>query len=248
METQHIVRQYNQDGFVIVRQLFNADEIKSLDQQIRDFIRDVVPTLEAGDVYFEDTPDRPVKSIFRLHEYDPYFQQLADDHRFRDLAAALLDDADSTRHGASFFGKPAGDGGVVPSHQDNVFQYWVPPESLAVTLAVDASTVDNGALVCQQGSHRLGVLPHRPSGVMGFSMQLIEPLDLVAHPEVALCMRPGDVAVHHVTTVHRSGANLTDRARRQMVVGFHSSRAQPDEAARAEHRVRLAELHAKNTL
>ena len=232
MQTERIVEQYHEDGFVIVRQLFSADEIEILDQHIRDFIRDVVPTLESGDVYFEDTPKRPVKSIFRLEEHAPYFQQLADDRRIR--------------LGAGFFGKPAGDGSVVPCHQDNAFQFWVPPEALGVTIAVDESTVDNGALICQQGSHRLGVLPHQPSGMMGFSMKLVEPPDLAAHPEVALCMKPGDVSVHHITTVHRSGANRTDRARRQLAIGYRSSRAQPDEAARAAHRARLAELHARN--
>ena len=246
MQTKRIVEQYHEDGFVIVRQLFSADEIATLDQHLRDFISDVVPTLDSGDVYFEDTPNRPVKSIFRLEEHDPYFQQLADDRRIRDLVTALLGDADFTRLSTGFFGKAAGDGSVVPCHQDNAFQFWVPPEALGVTIAVDASTVDNGALICQQGSHRLGMLPHQPSGAMGFSMQLVEPPDLAAHPEVALCMNPGDVAVHHITTVHRSDANRTDRARRQLAIGYRSSRAQGDEAARTAHRALLAELHARN--
>ncbi len=244
MATKRIIQQYNEDGFVIVRQLISTDEIAALEQHVDDFIRDVVPTLKPGEVYFEDTPSRPVKSIFRMNQYAPYFQQLADDLRLRDLATALLADTDITCSNVAFFGKPAGDGSVVPAHQDNAFQYWTPPDVLTVTIAIDESTVDNGALICQQGSHRLGVLPHQPSGVMGFSMVLVEPPDLASHPEAALCLQPGDVAVHHVATVHRSDANLTTRCRRQLSIGYCSSRAQPDEAARAEHRKRLATLHA----
>ncbi len=86
MAAKQIVQQYNKDGFVIVRQLISPDEMAALDQHVDDFIRDVVPTLEPGDVYFEDAPSRPVKSIFRMNRHDPYFQQFADDLRLRDLS------------------------------------------------------------------------------------------------------------------------------------------------------------------
>ena len=244
---QAIAQQYNEDGFIVVRQQFNPDEIECLKLHVVDFIRDVVPTLEAGDVYFEDTPNRPVKSVFRLEQHDSYFAQLADDNRLRGLAEAILSDTDVVCITVGFFGKPAGDGSVTPAHQDNIFQYWVPPECLTITLAIDESSVANGALICQQGTHRLGVLPHRPSGVMGFSMQLIEQPYLEAHPEVMLCMRPGDIALHHITTVHRSDANLTDRDRRQLVICYRSSRAEQDQEALAQHRERLGKLHADNS-
>lgn len=244
MKVQTVVRQYNADGFVIVRQVFSAAELASLKQHVRDFIRDVVPTLEAGDVYFEDTGHRAIKSIFRMAPHDPYFQQLADDQRIRGLAEALLPGADVVCRGVGLFGKPAGDGSVVPSHQDNIFQHLAPSEALTVTIAIDESTVDNGALIFRQGSHRLGMLPHRPSGTMGFSMALIDEQGLAAHQEVPICLKPGDITVHHITTVHRSDANRTDRDRRQLAIGYRTSRACPDEDALARHRALLAELHA----
>jgi ectoine hydroxylase-related dioxygenase (phytanoyl-CoA dioxygenase family) len=243
MNSESIKHQYDEDGVVILRQAFSVEEIGGLAQHLNDFLRDVVPTLEAGDVYFENTPGRPVKSVFRMEQHDAYFQALSDDRRLRGLAELLLSDKEVSCWSVGFFGKPAQDGSVTPAHRDNVFQHWDPPEAVTLTIAVDESSLENGALICQRGTHRLGALPHRPSGVQGFSMALIEPPDLTVHPEVPLCMKPGDIAAHHITTVHRSDANRTDQSRRQIAIGYYSSRAKQDQDALAEYKARLGKLH-----
>jgi hypothetical protein len=73
---------------------------------------------------------------------------------------------------------------------------------------------------------------------------LISPVSTVEYPEVQLCMKPGDLAVHHVETVHRSGPNRTDRSRRQLGLGYRSSLAKANEQAKAQYHKDLQTLHA----
>ncbi|MAE65899.1 MAG: hypothetical protein CMJ18_16635 [Phycisphaeraceae bacterium] len=236
-------RQFHDNGFAIVRSVFNDDEIARFSDALDTVTRDVAPRLGPGEVYYEDTPERPIKSLFRLENHSDVFASLVGDARLLTLVRAVYDDPDARLRTAAMFAKPARHGSVTPAHQDNVFQCWDPPEALTITVAVDPSTCDNGPLVCQKGSHRLGLLPHRPSGVMGFSQMLIDPLDTGKWPEVELCLEPGDISRHATETVHRSGPNGTDQSRRQIAVGAYSSRAKVDEKRRARRNAIVAKLH-----
>ena len=115
---------------------------------------------------------------------------------------------------------------------------------MTVTIAIDPSTAENGALICAKGSHKQ-LLPHRPSGVMGFSMTLDAPVDTASYPEVHLCLRPGDIALHHIAVIHRSEANKSDRSRRQLALGYRSLLAHKNAEAAARHAAMLEALHAK---
>ena len=45
------------------------------------------------------------------------------------------------------------------------------------------------------------------------------------YPEEPLALSPGDISLHHVNTLHHSGANGSDCDRRQFAVGYRSSLA-----------------------
>ena len=240
-----MARQFAEDGYVVIRGVFSPEEIQEAERELAQFIRDVVPSLKAGDVYFEDSPEKPIKSIFRLEQHSPFFARMMNDERLLRIVGEIYKGADVIQVGTVYFGKAARSGSVTPAHQDNAFQNVKPPEDLVCTIAIDESTPDNGVLTVQRGSQKLGLLPHRPSGVMGFSQMLIEPVDTGKYPEVQLCMKPGDICLHNTNTIHRSGANSTDKSRRQLGFQYRSTRAQRDEAGWARYQAQLKELHDK---
>ncbi len=244
MDLQTIAQRFNEDGFTVVRQLFSPQQIGVFTDALDVIIREEAPRLPPGDVYFEDAPDRPVKSMFHLEKYDDAFSALVTDARLLDIVRAIYDDPQATLSLVMYFGKPARSGSIAPAHQDNAFQCWDPPEAMTLTIAIDASTSGNGALMCRKGSHKLGLLPHKPSGLLGFSQTLIETPDPERYPEVEIRMDPGDVCLHAINTVHRSEANRTDRPRRQVGIGARSSRARVDEAKFAQCQAILKKLHA----
>lgn len=246
LDTDQIASDFHENGFTIVRSLFSLDEIANVECEIQQFVQQIAPRLPAGRIYYEDAPGRPVKAMHGMNEDSEFFTRLMSDERLLTIMQAIWPGGEVVPESVMFFGKPAGDGSETPAHQDNAFQCWDPPLALTATLAIDKSTPQNGALTCQRGSQRVGLLPHRQSGVMGFSRTLISGLPLDRYPEVQLCMQPGDLALHQVNTIHRSGTNRSARSRRQLGIGYRSSLAVRDEAAWQDYQQQVHALHQAN--
>jgi phytanoyl-CoA hydroxylase len=243
MDIREIAERFHEDGCVIVRGVISPPEIDAAREEIGVLVRTVAPRLRSGEVYFEDGPERLVKSMFRLEQHSTLFRDMLADERLLEIARGVFPGGEIVKDAVSYFGKPAHDGSVTPPHQDNFFQHWEPPMALTVTVSIDASTPENGALICAKGSHRK-LFPHHPSGVMGFSMTLDDPVDTTRYPEAHLCLEPGDIALHHITVIHRSEANRSDRSRRQLAIGYRSSLARKNEEAASRHKQMLEQLHA----
>jgi phytanoyl-CoA hydroxylase len=143
-----------------------------------------------------------------------------------------------------YFAKSARDGSVTPPHQDNAFRNYHPPYTLKASIALDPHTEANGAMICLNASHLHDIFPHRPSGVMSFSQTLTDDVDVTPYPEVSLCMSPGDVAIHHGNTIHKSSENRTDQSRRIISLTYKSSLAIQDEAAFARVTRERVAMHA----
>jgi hypothetical protein len=56
-------------------------------------------------------------------------------------------------------------------------------------------------------------------------------------------MKPGDVALHHVQTIHRSGPNHSDRSRRQVGIAYRAGSAVADKEKIAAYQRGLQQLH-----
>lgn len=241
-----VARVYHEDGFVIIRSFYSAAELREIERSLEMYLCDVAPTLPPGNVYYEQSDPTKVKSAFNMQQQVAFFDRLRNDVRLFQALRAIWPKGDIIPGSVMYFGKPAYDGSAAPVHQDNTFQCWNPPHALTVTIALDEATVENGALFCQRGSHKAGLLPHRQSGVMGFSRTLINDYDKSACPEVQLCMKPGDISLHHVNTIHRSDPNRSAHSRRTIGLGYQSSEARRDEAAWAAYHADLEKLHKQH--
>lgn len=246
MSHRETATRYAEDGFAVARGFFGADELQRIASAVDVLVREVAPTLPRGVVYFEDTDERSVKSMFHLEDHVELFRSLQEHPGLLDLARSVLDDPAMELGTVMFFGKSARCGSLTPPHQDNFYQCFEPPEAMRITIAMDASTADNGPLTCQRGTHLLGVLPHRPSDVLGFSQVLDQVPDPTRYPDVEICLEPGDICIHATNTVHHSGPNRTDHPRRQLAVECSSTRVRQNQSLLAERREAVARLHRKH--
>lgn len=115
--------------------------------------------------------------------------------------------------------KPPGADSDVPWHQDNGYTPVEPEEYLTFTVALDATTKENGCLWIQPGSHRSGVKPHRKTDMLFYrGYEGPETGEPVEQPE-------GDVMVFSSLTMHRTGPNRTAGPRRSWVIQYCHGRA-----------------------
>jgi hypothetical protein len=137
----------------------------------------------------------------------------------RSIAARLLGGDETKISGAwRMFFKPARHGCETPWHQDAAHRpsgY----DSLNIWMPLDPATLESGCLHYIAGSHLRGIRPHRPNedDPSGLSMKTddVDPSQAIACPLPA-----GGATVHHCRTLHYSGTNQTDQARRAFVLVF----------------------------
>ena len=110
-------------------------------------------------------------------------------------------------------------------------QYWpgrnLTPDTRTVTfsLAVDATTRENGALKFWTGSGDASVLhDHKPiSSKREDAHAIAVQVDEGKEPIEILCVNRGDVTIHDEWVVHGSGGNLSKGTRRTYVVAFRTA-------------------------
>lgn len=200
-------------------------------------IRDVVPPdlMEEGrkhvDWLVAKYPElRPEHLHHPLIRDDAFWARMIIEPSLVDIAEHFLgpDVACFTAH---YVCKPPVDGHAVLWHQDGAYWKLDPMEALtvwlAVWLAVDASTTENGCLRIIPGTQHLPLqdVSKRsdvPNLLFSSSDQRLVDEMIERHGIVDIELQPGDVSIHHPNILHSSAANTSDKRRCGLDIGYIS--------------------------
>jgi phytanoyl-CoA hydroxylase len=245
MDNQEIAARFWEDGFIVIPGFFDGARLAQIEARVGLYMREKLGELKTGEVFYEEPPSKAIKSLFGMARHDAWFAQLAKDKKLTDLMEAIFPQGGKIAcMDVGFFGKAAKDGSVTPAHQDNGFSYLEPSWCLKASIGLDEATSAKGVMLCQRGSHRLGLMAHEASGVLGFSQKLSAPVDTKTYPEVPCFMKPGDLTLHHTDTVHRSEGNKSDKHRRMLSLIYKSEKAVRNETLYAKVEADRARLYA----
>lgn len=244
MDIKQLREAYERDGFAIIEHLFDEEYMAEIDRAMERYVKQVVPYLPPDRVFYESGGGGGIKSMSRMDEDDSFFADFKSHPKLIRLMADIFGTQKNqvVAESLQYFGKPAYEGSVTPWHQDNGFQHYNPPESLMIWLALRDVDEEMGCVVFAKGSHALGVVPHVPSGVLGFSQTVRDPPDPERFLEVKATMKRGSLSLHHCNMFHRSGPNKTDRPRPALSVNYRTRRAIPDVEERARVKREVARL------
>jgi ectoine hydroxylase-related dioxygenase (phytanoyl-CoA dioxygenase family) len=223
---------FEQNGFAIVRDVFSRQEISALSEEVDRVIGGNAPYLPPSEMVFEpETQPARLRNAFRLHLYNDLFLEAA---RHPALVRSVQNILGRTLrlYSSQIFAKPAQVGTVVPAHQDMPYWPFAPYEMVSAWIALDDSTVENGCVRYVAGSHKLGMLPHAPSGVAGNSLGVMADPRVAALPEHPAEVKRGSCILHHCLTVHRSDANLSASPRRGLIYVYMSDRVRLTDPSR----------------
>jgi ectoine hydroxylase-related dioxygenase (phytanoyl-CoA dioxygenase family) len=234
-DVEILSRDYERDGCVRVRGFLSPPLLAEVRDALSRYVHDVVPTLAVGDRTLE-ADGTAVRNLWRMQEHDRFFKSLAERPEIQALVAKLVH-GQPVLMAVETFNKPARVGSGVPPHQDNAYFCQTPPDALTIWVALDAATIENGPIYYLKGSQRLGVLPHRPSGVAGNSMGLSQMPDRAGDKSDEFCgtLAPGDAMIHHSQTIHWSAPNKTDRPRCGLLLVYRGAHTQPDPTLKSSY-------------
>lgn len=223
-EYSSCIETYRRDGVVRLRQLFSPEMVAEVRAELDRYMREDLAS-KPKDARTLEPDGRTVRNLWRLEQHNDYFRELGQRESITSLVAELVN-GDPVLAGVETFNKPARVGTGVPYHQDNAYFCRTPPDMLTVWIAIDAVTVDNGAIYFVKGSHRNGLLPSTPSGVTGNSVGLAEPPSVPRSEQFCATLDPGDATIHHCEVIHHSAPNETDCSRLGLLLVYRGAHTQ----------------------
>lgn len=221
--------EYDRDGFLLARQLFDAEEVDLLRRAAKED-----RALDENAFNRADGAGGSVRLSLWNHPGDDVYGMFARSRRVVDSVAELLRDEPYHYHSKMIM-KQARSGGAWEWHQD--YGYWyengvLSPNLCSVFIAVDPATVANGCLQVLRASHQMGRLNHVKIGDQtGADPERVaaatEHLELV-HVE----MQPGDALYFHANLLHRSDQNRSEHDRWALICCYNARHNSPYKESR----------------
>lgn len=235
MFTQEMKETYDDNGFLVVEDLFPAAELAEVRRRVQAIVDDpggVPPGVTVGregDTKPEAKGTGAVRGAAFMVRYDPHFQQFARTPKLLEIVRGLLGPRVKVFRDQMLLKPPGGQ--AKPPHQDQSYFVVEPVDDLVTAwVALDDATRQNGCMTYVPGSHRHGIFPVTPDPERPVHhVPDTGGLDL---PEPVACpVRAGAVIFHHGCTLHASAVNATDTWRRALILHYATSDSR---SARAE--------------
>ena len=212
-----IKRDYDRDGFVILRGYLCEQALEDLQERATRLAADLHDRYrERKDLNRDRSRDKKggrsgrtkanvgSGNVFKnLQYHDGWFDHELEAGRHVGLVKALVGD-ELVPASAAWFTKRPGSMTEIGPHRDAIGLPRGLKPGATIWIALDPADPDNGCLHYGCGSHRNDYPPGTPVG--GF--------DVDAATAVPATVQPGDAVIHDSRTVHWSGGNPTDRPRR----------------------------------
>lgn len=203
--------QYEEEGFLLVRGVFDAAEV----EEMRDGIARILETVEntgndRNHAWSGVDPSLKLKGFHDLPYLDAVFTRMVAHPR---LVAVLTDliGPNVQLHHSKMLVKPPEAGAPFPMHQDYSYFPHERHSVLAASVHLDETDEENGCLHVIPGSHKLG-----PLEAEGDAHTVDHPLESgTACPASA-----GDVLFFNYLTIHGSGVNRSTRTRRNVLFQY----------------------------
>ena len=216
--------EYQQNGFVLEKAMFNAEEIDLLRRAAKEDRQ-----LDQHSFGRGDGEGGTVRLSLWNHPGDTLYGMFARCETIVNSAERLLE-GEVYHYHSKMIMKDAKVGGAWAWHQD--YGYWYQngvlfPLLCSASIAVDPATRENGCLQVLKGSHHLGRIDHVLTGD-----QAGADLERVAEAQkrletIYIEMAPGDVLFFHANLLHRSDQNKSDNPRWSMICCYNAARNNP---------------------
>jgi hypothetical protein len=214
MLSQEQIEQFHRDGFLVVRGMYNAEEMKD----ISSWTDEVSGSPEVPGhymMYFEASKQDGSRIISRIEDFVSFHEGLSElitRRRMQQAVSDLFGESAVLFKDKINFKLPGGDG--FKEHQD-VQAGWDDYGKLHITamIAIDETNAENGSVEMIPGMHKQGLL-----GKMWSPLTDTDTSNASYQP---VHCQPGDAVFFDSYAPHRSLPNTTEEARRVLYITFN---------------------------
>lgn len=216
---------FERDGYVMVRKLFDDEEIAILRAAIEGD-----EALRSRLYNRNDASGKNTRMAIWNHPGDSVYGLAARSHRVVDTMEDLLG-GEVYHYHSKLTAKEPREGGAWEWHQD--YGYWyhngiVYPQMASLMVALDRSNRENGCLQVVKGSHHCGRIEH---GVLAGEQVGADPVrveEIVKRLPIEYAeMEPGDGLFFHCNVLHRSDQNRSEQRRWTVIHCYNAASNNP---------------------
>ena len=216
---------FEADGYVIVRGLFDQEEIALMRGSIEQD-----PDLQNSLYNRKDAQGKATMMATWNHPGDSAYGLAARSLRVVDTMEQMLG-GEVYHYHSKLTAKEPLDGGAWEWHQD--YGYWyhngcLLPHMASVMVALDKANKENGCLQVLRGSHLAGRVEHGiiPGEQVGADPKRVEEM-MRSMPLEYVEMEPGDGLFFHANVMHRSDQNRSPNRRWTVLFCYNAARNNP---------------------
>jgi len=221
------IAQYHRDGFIAVEGVYSPEDIAEMRRVTEDYVeqsRAVTAHTEVLDLEPGHTAEAPrLRRIKQPADHHAVYRKALHHAPMLDMVAQLIGPA--MRVNSTKLNLKTGEfGSAVEWHQDLAFYPHTNEDVLAVGVALDDMTVENGALMMVPGSHKGPVFDHHDNG---YFVGAISDMACLEGGTVPIQMKAGSISIHHGRIVHGSAPNHSNKPRRLLLFELRANDAWP---------------------
>ncbi len=227
MLTREQTEFYRDNGYLAVEGVFSDQETAELRDVTDEFVERSRQVTESDQVFdLEPGHTSALPQLRRLKNpswHHPHYDRVMRHDGMLDIVSQLIG-PDLRMSGQKLNMKSADVGSPVEWHQDWTFFPHTNDDLLAVGIAIDDMTEENGCLLVLPGSHKGRIYDHHLDSF--FAGAVTEP-DFSPDGAVPIEVKAGGVSIHHVRLLHASAPNRSSRPRRLLLFQYCAADAWP---------------------
>ncbi len=221
------IEKYRSDGYLAIEGVLSDEELSDLRLVTDEFLEKSRTLSETDSVYdlgpghSAETPRlRRISNPIKQH---PVYDAMLRHKGILDRVEQLIGPG-VRQNGDKLNFKLPEEGSPVQWHQDWAFYPHTNDDILAVGIAIDDMTLENGCLMFIPGSHKGRVYDHQQNG---YFIGAVTESDFTAEGAVPVQIKAGGISIHHVRLLHGSAANTSTMSRRLLLFQYCALDAWP---------------------
>ena len=218
---------YHRNGYISVENVLSEEEITELCRVTDEFVEKSRQMREHTDVFDLEPGHTPQEPRLRRLKNPSLNHQVYNStlrhSRILAIVSQLIGPA-IRYNGDKLNMKSSEFGSSVEWHQDFAFYPHTNDDLLAVGVAIDDMTKENGCLLVIPGSHKGPIYNHHQNG---FFVGAVTDPDFDPDGAIPLEVRAGGISIHHVRTLHGSAPNVSNKPRRLLLLQYCAVDAWP---------------------
>ena len=218
---------YNSNGYLTIENVYNASQIKLLSDVTDEFVEKSRLVTEENDMFSlesDHSKDNPrLTRIKTPQNFHSIYEKAVKDEKMLDSIEHCIG-KDIRFQGAKLNMKMPEGGRQVEWHTDWGHHPHTNDDMLAVGIALDDITEENGCLMVIPGSHKWDAISHHEDG---FFVGAVDINSFDVKKAINITSNAGGISIHHVRTLHGSAPNMSDKPRRLLLLEFSAADAFP---------------------